>query len=138
MAKPLMRQPMLSRTNFKDIPIAPVSNIVLRKSSGAKRPHSEETSAVHGESEPKAKRSKAVEPVILGDEKATREQRRAARNSQRAEFREKYTQAFPGFVFYFDTEHLDPDVNVGKDSLKFKVHQLGGVSRELSQRLLRR
>ena len=47
---------------------------------------------------------------------------RAEREQQRAEFRDKYSRAFPTFTFCFDIDNVGP-----VDALVSMIHQLGGV-----------
>lgn len=56
-----------------------------------------------------------------------KERRHAEREQQRAEFKEKYTRAFPTFTFYFDVEHIDPTHGNLLD-FEARIRHLGGVS----------
>lgn len=52
-----------------------------------------------------------------------KERRQLERQQKDAEFKEKYTRAFPTFSFYFDAENLDVD----STPLRAKVEHLGAV-----------
>jgi len=57
-----------------------------------------------------------------------KERRQQDRLMKEAEFRAKYTRAFPTFVFFLDAESLDAS-GVTRKSLELKINQLSGVSR---------
>jgi len=49
------------------------------------------------------------------------------RELQKADFRVKYTRAFPGWVFYFDLDLLDPESAALRSSLAARVTHLKAV-----------
>ena len=78
------------------------------------------------------KRCKATQPspsqvLNAPREPKEREARKAEREAQKAEFREKYTRAFPGWVFHFDLDVLDPESAVTRRTLENQVSLLGAV-----------
>ena len=105
------RRPLTSRT----VPNSPGKTRVV---SGSKRLRSPER-GVHAQ--PIMKRARLV-PVAARD---LQKERKAEREQREAEFRDKYTRAFPTWKFYFDTEK---PLSVSQSSLKMRVVQLGAVS----------
>ena len=90
----------------------------MRKHNSAKRAHSPEPHVeAHGNS---SKRAKPTPEVAA----ASALERKARRAEREQEFREKYTKAFPNWVFYFDMETVAPNL---KDALGKRVTQMGAV-----------
>ncbi|KAG5646309.1 hypothetical protein DXG03_003906 [Asterophora parasitica] len=120
----LNRRPLANRSLQHPHPstVSPLKH--LRTASGSKRPRSPEPSADPSLSHPTVKRVKAaVDPSLASkarDAKA-RERKHVEREQQKAEFKEKYTRAFPGFTFYFDEMgHAAPEV------YEERIEELGG------------
>ena len=113
-------------------PLVPVSralSLLERTASGvSKRARSPDPAA---ESNPKRVKGGLPSPGTLAardDDRKEKERKRVERDAQKEEFRIKYTKAFPGWVFYFDLDLLDPDSAPVREYLESKVTQLGGVS----------
>lgn len=62
-----------------------------------------------------------------GEDRKDKERRRVERETQKAEFRFKYTRAFPAWVFYFDLDLSDPESAALRDSLVARVVHLKSV-----------
>ena len=105
-------------------------------SSSTKRAHSPEPTDGQGQS---AKRARAIpEPVrATRDEQKrrdvrdarpdTKEERDKIRATREAEFRAKYTRAFPSWTFHFDLDTHQPELAALKNKLERRVAQLGAV-----------
>ena len=63
--------------------------------------------------------SKRVKPSASTTRSSTKQ---TDREQQKAEFKEKFTRAFPTFTFCFDIDNVGP-----VDSLVAMIRQLGGV-----------
>ncbi|KAG1735089.1 Dfp1/Him1, central region-domain-containing protein [Suillus paluster] len=88
----------------------------------AKRPRSPDHA---GETPETVKRVRAAPAEAThGEDRKDKERRRVEREAQKAEFRLKYTRAFPGWVFYFDLDLLDPESAALRDSLAARVMHL--------------
>jgi regulatory subunit for Cdc7p protein kinase len=129
MATVMRRQPLTSRTLSLTTPaiVSPLKTFVRTVSGSTKRPRSPEPDI--NASTNTVKRAKAAaprSPAIGGDERKAKEQKRAERELQRAEFKAKYTKAFPSWSFYFDLDHLDGD-DSARELLESKISHLGGV-----------
>ncbi|KAG6813666.1 hypothetical protein H0H92_008903 [Tricholoma furcatifolium] len=116
----LPRRPLSSRSH--QLPtVAPVVK-PQRIVSGNKRsrspdPYTETSTHSHN-----SKRVKTADPpTVLRDK--TRERKEREREQQKAEFKEKYTKAFPGFVFYFDELSISPE---DQDSYEEAIERLQG------------
>lgn len=119
----LNRRPLANRTLQPSTLISPLK--VSRTVSGSKRPRSPDPSADPSASHQLSKRVKAVplSPAITVRDRQ-RERKHAEREQQRLEFREKYSRAFPGFIFYFEEDNIGP---VDLDEYEDRIEQLGGV-----------
>lgn len=120
------RRPLVPRALSLQIPT--VLSPLKRTASGAsKRPRSPDPIA---ESNSKRVKGGPLSPGTLAareDDRKEKERKRVERDAQKEEFRIKYTKAFPGWVFYFDLDLLDPDSASVREYLESKVIQLGGV-----------
>ncbi len=124
MTTTIVRNPLATRTLMQQTATPAPSWQTMRKVPPSKRARSPEPGGdAQGCS---AKRPKAIaEPVAA----STRdEQKRAEKDKKRVErdneFREKYSKAFPLWVFYFDLDTLVPAM---KDKLGRRVTQMGSV-----------
>ena len=106
-----LRRPLSSRF----VPNSPTKTRVV---SSFKRPRSPEPGVSYDQ--PVLKRARPAPPPVARDL-----QRRTEREQREAEFREKYTRAFPSWTFYFDTEK---PLSVSQSSLRSGVLQLKAVS----------
>jgi regulatory subunit for Cdc7p protein kinase len=115
------RRPLTSRT----LPNSPSKSRVV---SGSKRPRSPE----HGEPhvQPILKRVCLAPTTVARD---LQREKKAEREQREAEFRQKYTRAFPMWKFYFDTEK---PLSVSQSSLRTRVVQLKAVSQRTIVQLL--
>jgi len=104
------RRPLTSR-------IVPNSPARTRVVSGIKRPRSPDHGGALAHPVTKRVRSNLVAEL--------QKEKMAEREQMEAEFRDKYTRAFPMWKFYFDTEKT---LSVSQSSLKSRVLQLGAVS----------
>jgi regulatory subunit for Cdc7p protein kinase len=130
MATALVRRPLFARTAAQDtVVFSPVKVVTaVHKESGPKRPRSPDPPAEpHTTSHSSAKRAKAVDPAAAEAQRAAKEQKRAEREQQKAEFKASYVKAFPSWVFYFDTDHLDHEAVAHRDRLHSKIGLLGAV-----------
>ena len=123
------RRPLVpvSRTLSLQIPTV-LSPLKRTASSVSKRARSPDATA---ESNSKRVKRESLSPSTLAareDDRKEKERKRAERDAQKQEFRIKYTKAFPGWVFYFNLDLLDPDSASVREYLESKVTQLGGVS----------
>jgi hypothetical protein len=101
-------------------------------STSTKRPRSPELPGELHVNQTSPKRAKAAQPspsriTRREEDRKNREQRKTEREAQKAEFRVKYTRAFPSFVFHFDLDTLDPESAATRRNLEAKVISLGAV-----------
>lgn len=108
------RYPLINRHQSNQ----PKSNHLLL---GSKRPHSPETTENGIQ-----KRIRTADTTVASGRDKRKEQKQLEREAKETNFRDKYTRAFPNWVFYFDTDNIGPEVEVL--SLEQSVEQLGGVS----------
>ncbi|KAG6915398.1 hypothetical protein DXG01_011717 [Tephrocybe rancida] len=114
----LNRRPLTSRHSHQ----LPTIVKPQRTVSGSKRPRSPELLVDLSVSSQTSKRVKATDPPINTRDK-TKDRKYIEREQQKAEFKEKYTRAFPSFTFYFD------ELNVAleeQDSHEEMIEMLGG------------
>lgn len=123
------RRPLVPVPRALSLQIPTVLSPLKRTASGvSKRARSPDPAA---ESNPKRVKGGLPSPGTLAardDDRKEKERKRVERDAQKEEFRIKYTKAFPGWVFYFDLDLLDPDSAPVREYLESKVTQLGGVS----------
>ncbi|KAJ7045376.1 Dfp1/Him1, central region-domain-containing protein [Mycena alexandri] len=96
-----------------------------RSVSGSKRPRSPDQSL-----EVVPKRLKAAASAGPGhrDKDLDRDKtRKAERDQQRVEFREKYRKAFPGWRFYFDMDNIHPDNLSAIKLAQTRIRKLGAT-----------
>ncbi|KAG6862283.1 hypothetical protein C0995_015980 [Termitomyces sp. Mi166 len=117
----LNRRPLTNRHAHQLPTIAP-STKPQRTVSGNKRPRSPEPLADSSVISQSSKRVKAIDPPPLARDKA-RERKYMEREQQKAEFKEKYTRAFPSFTFYFDELNITPEE---QDFFEESIEKLGG------------
>ncbi|KAG6878527.1 hypothetical protein C0993_004425 [Termitomyces sp. T159_Od127] len=118
----LNRRPLTSR-HAHQIPTIVSSTKPQRTVSGNKRARSPEPLADSSVLLQSSKRVKAVDPTpSLARDKA-RERKHIEREQQKAEFKEKYTRAFPSFTFYFDELNITSEE---QDFLEESIEKLGG------------
>ncbi|TFK44599.1 Dfp1/Him1, central region-domain-containing protein [Crucibulum laeve] len=121
----LQRRPLVNRPQTTtSVPAA--INSSRSVSASFKRPRSPdhvEPSAPRPIS--KRPRSSVSSQVACATRDVGKERRHAEREQQNAEFKEKYTRAFPSWTFYFDSENIDTE-----DStiymLEKRIEHLGG------------
>ena len=118
-ATTVVRNPLAARTHATQQTNTPgTSWQIFRKIPSAKRAHSPEPPADPlGNSSKRAKAVTETGAATTYDKKL----RRAERDN---EFRDKYSRAFPGFVFFFDQDYVAPNV---KDALAKRVINMGAV-----------
>jgi regulatory subunit for Cdc7p protein kinase len=126
------RRPLTSRPIQTPIAISPFKTSARVVSSTAKRARSPEPAGDAGIIQTTVKRARAIPPspinhVAREEDRKEKDRRKAERDAQKAEFRLKYTRAFPTWVFYFDLDALDPESTSNRDTLEAQVVQLGGV-----------
>lgn len=114
----LNRRPLTHRSLQHPPPFSPLKS--ARAFSASKRPRSPDPSLDPSISQQSSKRIKAIapSPAIVRDK--TRERKHTEREQQKAEFKDKYTRAFPTFTFYFEED-------VALDTYEDMIEQLGGV-----------
>lgn len=102
-------------------PIAPRTASLKRSRAPASplRPPQHSNSQQHAVSEERA----AKKPKVLQQDKRALERDRVERDKFEERFRDKYTRAFPGFKFYFDSIE-----GPARSALANRVQQLGAVS----------
>jgi regulatory subunit for Cdc7p protein kinase len=120
--------------NRRPLTNRPLQNPTTRSASLPKRPRSPDTHPDPFALRPSSKRVKAAGPSPVNastraSAQATRpstrdrkQAERSEREQQKAEFKEKYSRAFPTFTFCFDIDNVGP-----VDVLVSKIRQLGGV-----------
>jgi regulatory subunit for Cdc7p protein kinase len=119
------RRPLSTRTLPLQVPptMSPFKQGVRSASLLLKRPRSPDPTA-----DESVKRVRpAPTEATHGEDRKDKERRRVERESQKAEFRFKYTRAFPGWVFYFDLDLSDPESAALRDSLTARVVHLKSV-----------
>jgi len=128
----LYRRPLAPRALQLQFPsYIPQQKTVRIAPMSTKRPHSPE---VNGDSNAiqatPPKRARGIQPssMQVSRDPRERELRKAQREERKAEFRVKYTRAFPSWVFYFDLDTLDPQSAASRRILENKVSSLGAVS----------
>jgi hypothetical protein len=107
------RPPLVQRS----LPIS-----VQPASGSTKRPRSPDANSTTA----KRPRPSPSNAAMRKEERKAKENRKAEREIQRADFRLKYTKAFPSWSFYFDSDHLGVDHSL-RELLESKISQLGGV-----------
>lgn len=118
MATAIVRNPLATKAHSQHASAPGMAWHTTRKHNPTKRAHSPEPHAdAHGSS---SKRVKAAPEVAA----ASAQERKARRVEREQEFRDKYTKAFPNWVFYFDMESVGSGV---KDVLGKRVAQMGAV-----------
>lgn len=122
MAAALPRRPLAERTSFSHEQCSAISQ---NSTGSAKRARSPEPHP--------AKATKRIRPLAQAATTAVPEdgkgRKKVEREQQKAEFKEKYTKAFPSWVFYFDPDILDvANTEPLRQDMKRKIHLLGGVS----------
>lgn len=96
----------------------------MRVASGSKRARSPDPfdTSTHNQT---FKRVKAINlPLAISNRDSTRDKKHVEREQQKAEFRDKYTRAFPGFIFCFDEQSLGAGASEG---YRVKIELLGAV-----------
>ncbi|KAF5386259.1 hypothetical protein D9615_002435 [Tricholomella constricta] len=119
----LNRPPLTNRSHQFPSTVSPIKS--QRTASGSKRPRSPEPSADPSAFHPTSKRVKAAmdpSPAPKARDRL-RERKHVEREQQKAEFKEKYTRAFPSFTFYFDELNLG---SVALDTYEEMIEELGG------------
>jgi hypothetical protein len=115
----------LNRRPLANRPIQACSPLKsMRTVSGSKRARSPDIFDLNI-AKPTSKRIKSVDAssaIAIRD--SSRDKKHLEREQQKAEFRDKYTRAFPGFTFHFDDESVGAAVSEG---YKAKVELLGAV-----------
>ncbi|KAF8070270.1 Dfp1/Him1, central region-domain-containing protein [Lyophyllum atratum] len=116
----LNRRPLTNRSLQLPSTVSPLKQ---RTISGSKRPRSPELSADPCTSYPTTKRVRAADPSpSFKARDKFKERKHLEREQQKAEFKEKYTRAFPGFTFYFDELNMGP---VSLDVYEDRIEHLG-------------
>lgn len=116
----VVRNPLATRSHSQQAPTPGPSWQTTRKVPSAKRAYSPEPSIeAQGNS---SKRAKAAAPESTTAPALDKKLLRRVEREQ--EFREKYSRAFPNWVFYFDLDTVAPAM---KDSLGKRVVQMGAV-----------
>lgn len=106
----------LSRSSTKR-PLSPDSHIFdAGSTSAAKRARSGPTTSVT-----------AANSVTVNIKEDKTERKRQERLARDAEFRAKYTKAFPGFRFFLDRESVE-GAGASRKMLEKQIHTLGAVS----------
>ncbi|KAG5653616.1 hypothetical protein H0H81_011842 [Sphagnurus paluster] len=117
----LNRRPLTNRSHQSTLsPVKP------QRTASTKRPRSPEPPVDPLVSRPSFKRVKATDPspAPKTKEKQSKDARKLLeREQQKAEFKEKYTRAFPNFIFYFDELNIPPDA---LDMYEEMIDELGG------------
>ncbi|RDB25382.1 Hsk1-interacting molecule 1 [Hypsizygus marmoreus] len=117
----LNRRPLADRSLQRPSVLSPSKP--FRAVSASKRPRSPDPAADPTASHPVSKRVKAAAPSpasVIRDK--NKERKQAEREQQKAEFKEKYTRAFPGFTFYFEEGAVG---HVAQESYEEMIEQLG-------------
>ncbi|KAG1864063.1 Dfp1/Him1, central region-domain-containing protein [Suillus tomentosus] len=116
------RRPLSTRTLPLQVPptMSPFKQGVRSASLLLKRPRSPDPAA---DASIKRVRPTPTE-ATHGEDRKDKERRRVERETQKAEFRFKYTRAFPAWVFYFDLDLSDPESAALRDSLVARVVHL--------------
>ncbi|OJA14498.1 hypothetical protein AZE42_04452 [Rhizopogon vesiculosus] len=120
------RRPLSTRTLPLQVPpsMSP-SKPITRSSQLVKRPRSPDLTGDLTEHQSIVKRVRAAPAEAThGEDHRDRDRRRVERELQKADFRVKYTRAFPGWVFYFDLDLLDPESASLRSSLAARVLHL--------------
>lgn len=119
----LNRRHLINRTLQHPSVFSPLKS--TRTASGSKRPRSPEPSIDPPTSHPISKRVKAVAPSPAATTRDKhKERKQIEREQQKAEFRDKYTRAFPTFKFYFEEGNVG---SVALDAYEEMIDQLGAV-----------
>ncbi|KAG5340665.1 hypothetical protein C0989_000815 [Termitomyces sp. Mn162] len=118
----LSRRPLMSR-HAHQLPTIATSTKPQRTVSGNKRPRSPEPLTDPSVLSQCTKRVKAVDSLPLLARDKARERKHIEREQQKAEFKEKYTRAFPSFTFYFDELNITPEE---QDFFEESIEKLGG------------
>jgi regulatory subunit for Cdc7p protein kinase len=120
----------MATLNRRPLTNRPHQTSTARSASFQKRPRSPDPSALR----PSSKRVKAAAPspanasiraslqAARPSTKDRKQAERSEREQQKAEFKEKYSRAFPTFTFCFDIDNVGP-----VDALVSKIRQLDGV-----------
>lgn len=98
-------------------------DVAPRSVSGTKRPHSPEPT---NEAPKRHRASHNLSTAAALAQRERKQQDRQDKAQREAEFRDKYTRAFPAFIFYFDTESMQTELSL-KAALQSRVDQLGAV-----------
>ncbi|KAF9458449.1 Dfp1/Him1, central region-domain-containing protein [Collybia nuda] len=115
----LNRRPFSNRPTQTCSPLKPTRTV-----PGSKRAHSPDPFDINANSA-STKRLKSIAPALsVGNRDSTRERKHLEREQQKAEFREKYTRAFPGFIFCFDEQSLGAGASEG---YRGKIEHLGAA-----------
>ncbi|KAG6857261.1 hypothetical protein H0H87_007094 [Tephrocybe sp. NHM501043] len=115
----LNRHPLTSRHSHH-LPSVVSSVKPNRTVSGSKRPRSPEPNVDPYVSPQTSKRVKAGDSLSTTRDKV---RERKEREQQKAEFKEKYTQAFPKFIFYVDELNIPVE---DQDIYEESIEKLGG------------
>ncbi|KAJ3556174.1 hypothetical protein NM688_g2173 [Phlebia brevispora] len=122
----IVRNPLATKSHTQHVPTPGPSWQSTRKIPSAKRAHSPEPQAdAQGNI---SKRAKAAPEAATT---TTVLDRKARRVEKEQEFRDKYSRAFPNWVFYFD---LDTVPSTVKDTLGKRVAQMGARVEEFFSR----
>lgn len=121
--RPLTSRPLPTQAPSTASPFKPAARTV-----SCKRPRSPDTAGDAQAAHSTTKRAKPVSQLhaVATPRDEEKERKRAHREAREAEFKLKYSRAFPGWTFYFDLDHLDKDTSA-RETLESKVVQLGGV-----------
>jgi regulatory subunit for Cdc7p protein kinase len=129
----LSRRPLAPRPLHLHIPaVLPQLKTTRTSSVSVKRARSPDIGDNNAIQATPPKRVKPAQPspvqvANLAHDTKDREARKVEREAQKAEFRLKYTRAFPTWVFHFDLDVLDPESAAVRKTLENKVSLLGAV-----------
>ncbi|TCD62599.1 hypothetical protein EIP91_006645 [Steccherinum ochraceum] len=119
----LLRSPLTVRS--PSLHLTPAYSPAVHKTSSIKRAHSPEPREdVYSHPSKRAKPATAAAAASTSKEEPSRKSKSESRLAKEAEFRDKYTRAFPKWKFYFDID----DVNAAKrDDLKSRILEMGAT-----------
>ncbi|RPD63918.1 hypothetical protein L227DRAFT_650888 [Lentinus tigrinus ALCF2SS1-6] len=129
-AATLPRNPLATRPQSHNAAmVSEPRRTALRKASAAtKRPHSPEPTADRDDHSSKRAKTALLAPVVqqspslsVASRAEARKDRERRKEKLEEEFKTRYTRAFPGFVFYFDFDTGNPEVEAIRAHLEKRV-----------------
>ncbi|KAI0702947.1 Dfp1/Him1, central region-domain-containing protein [Cerioporus squamosus] len=134
-AAALPRNPLATRpqSHHAGMSISPCRTTLRKASAAVKRPHSPEPSADKDDQSSKRAKTTLVAPAVqdsptqsVASRADAKKEKERKKERDKLEFKSKYSRAFPGFVFYFDLDTGNPEIEAVRMHLYERVKYMNG------------